>query len=458
MKPIYIVAVAVLIVATACSGASGKGQTLGPTNTTVPVTRPGYCNGAQLTSAETGVSPSAITVTTIADVQNGFRPGLFKSAWDGMKAWANYVNDHGGLACRQVVVNTVDSKLTGDDAKTGEAAACGNSLALVGTTALFLKDVSASENCKDKAGATTGLPDLATIQTDSVQQCSPLSFAVFPISGSCPYKGTGPRHYTMGRTAWDYYIKKFGPLHGTFTVAKDLPSTIESSIAVFRGANAAGISRDAEIGMSGTATQPDYTAVVNAIKQHNSTYATNGLDYKGTVLERKEAAAQGVNSVKAWDCTFQCYDKRLIEEGGPAMEGQYVWLGSLPFEDKGANAELDSFLKYDQTPDGFGLEAWLAGEEFARAVTDAIAAHNNDPNAITRADVLAAIRNMHDFTGGGLTPPLDIGNKKGSPCAVGVQVQNGKFVRVDPVQPGTFDCNNNATVEITIDPLAEYHG
>src|SRR5438874_7380655 len=84
----------------------------------------------------------------------------------------------------------------------------------------------------------------------------------------------------------------------------------------------------------------------------------NGLDYKGTVLMRKEAQVQGANSVKVWDCSLQCYDKRLIQEGGSAMEGQYVWLNFLPFEDKGSNAELDSFLKYTKNPEGFGAQAW----------------------------------------------------------------------------------------------------
>ena len=54
---------------------------------------------------------------------------------------------------------------------------------------------------------------------------------------------------------------------------------------------------------------------------------------------RKEAQVQGVNTVKVWDCSVQCYDKRLISEGGNAVEGQYVWLNFLPFEDKGSNAD-----------------------------------------------------------------------------------------------------------------------
>jgi hypothetical protein len=42
---------------------------------------------------------------------------------------------------------------------------------------------------------------------------------------------------------------------------------------------------------------------------------------------------------------------------------------------------------------------------------------------------------------------------------VGMQVQNGKFVRVDPVAPGTFDCDNNKPpLRFSIDAAKEYHG
>ena len=229
---------------------------------------------------------------------------------------------------------------------------------------------------------------------------------------------------------------------------------------IFRAENKMGIKSDAEFGESGSSIQTDYTQVAQALKSNNSTYGRNGLDYKGTVLMRKEAQVQGVNTVKVWDCSVQCYDKRLIQEGGAAVEGQYVWLNFLPFEDKGSNPTLDGFLKYDKTPDGFGAQAFIAGEIFARAVNDTLKANDGDPNSITRANLLTSVRNMHDFNAEGMAAPgIDVGNKVGSTCLVGMQVQNGKFVRIDPVKPGTFDCDNNKkAMALTIDAAKEYHG
>jgi hypothetical protein len=58
-----------------------------------------------------------------------------------------------------------------------------------------------------------------------------------------------------------------------------------------------------------------------------------------------------------------------------------------------------------------------------------------------------------------MVPKIDVGRKRGSPCLVGLQVQHGKFVRIDPVEAGTFDCIPESEVQtITIDPAKEYHG
>jgi Periplasmic binding protein len=447
-----------------CSGGStgggGGGQAFGG-GTTTTAKAPGDCS-RPLRSTEFGVSPTTITVTVLADVQNAFRPGLFKGSWTGVKAWSDYINSKGGLACRRVVVKEVDSKLSPTDSQNGVAAACNDSLALVGTTALFLQDVRTMNSCSDKAGKATGIPDIADLQTEAAQQCSPVSFPVLGSAGSCPYSGTGPRTFGVGHVQTDYYFHKLGmkDLHGVFVIPKDVPSTIASAMAIIRGFNKIGIKSDAEIGESGTAIQTDYTQVAQAMKVNHSNYARNDLDYKGSVLMRKEAQVQGVDTVKVWDCSVQCYDPRFILEGGSAVEGQYVWVNSLPLQDKGHNAELDALLARYPKPDGFGTEAWIAGEIFAQAVNDTVAAHGGDPNSLTRAHLLAAIRNMHAFDAGGMVPKIDVGRKRGSPCLVGLQVQNGKFVRIDPFEPGTFDCSRSeAPVQtITIDPAKEYHG
>jgi hypothetical protein len=101
---------------------------------------------------EVGVSATEIHIAVIADVDNAPAPGLFKGAVDGVKAGAAFLNSKeggGGLAGRKVVVDFYDSKLNPNEARNGTIQGCGNDLALVGTSALFLTQVDDIVNCVD---------------------------------------------------------------------------------------------------------------------------------------------------------------------------------------------------------------------------------------------------------------------------------------------------------------------
>jgi hypothetical protein len=453
-----ITAVMLLVVGlAACGGGTdvddGAG---GDSTTTTPEDDNDACEGVTLEASEVGVSPTDITITVTADTGSPLRPGLFQGSVDAVEAWAEAQNANGGLACRRVVVKAADSKLNPDDSRNSVSTACGDSLALVGTTALFLNDMAPIEGCKDKGGAATGLPDLAVLQTEPAQQCSPVSFAMLPGGASCPFT-EGERTYPYSTTAADYYFENHGDdLHGIYVVPRDLPSTIAASMPLFRGLQELGIESDGEFGASALGVQSDYTPFVVAMKNANSNFAQVGLDYKGTVYLRKEAATQGLNSDEiVWHCTTQCYDKRLISEGGTAVEGQYVWIAILPLEDAGANEELDRFIAAVDKPDGFGAQAWMAAEMFEKAVNDVVEA--DGPNGLTRAALLEAIRNTHDFDAGGMAPPTDIGGKKSQPCLVGLQVRNGEFVRVTPEEKGEFNCTGEGRT-ITLDAQAAFQG
>jgi hypothetical protein len=455
------IGLAVLLVAAGCGGGKkieNSSPTTAPSGGATTTSGPQVDCSGTLQATETGVTPKNITITVMADTGSTIRPGLFQGSVDGVKAWAKYQNAQGGLACRQIVVKTADSKLSPDDAKNGIATACGNSFAMVGTTALFLNDMTGAEQCKDKAGAATGLPEMPVLQTAAEEQCSPVSYSVLPAGSSCPYSGEGERTFHVGTTAFDYYLKKFpgdNALHGVWIIPADLPTTIASSMPGFRVSQQLGIGLDAEFGASGLSVQSAYTPFIQSMKQHKSTYARNGLDYKGTVFMRKEAQVQGVDTVKVWDCSVQCYDKRLLTEGGSAVEDQYVWLNVLPFEDKGHNDTLDTMLENNPKADGFGALAWVSGMLFARAVNDI--ATKDGPNALTRKALLDALSNVHDFDGGGFLPKIDVGARQGSVCLVGMQVKQGKFVRVDPSEPGKFDCSGKSQT-ITMDAQKEFKG
>ena len=109
-----------------------------------------------------------IHIAVIADVDNPFAPGLFKGAADGVKGAAKYINSKaggGGIAGRKLVVDFIDSHLNANDTRNGMITVCQNDYAMVGNFMLFLSNVDDEVNCKDQAGAATGIPDLASVAT-----------------------------------------------------------------------------------------------------------------------------------------------------------------------------------------------------------------------------------------------------------------------------------------------------
>jgi len=192
-----VLLVIVLIMSACSSGKKIGGGLTTSTSSPVSETTSDVCKTTTLTGTEVGVTPTTITVSVMADTGSQLRPGLFQGSVDAVEAWAKYINAKGGLACRQVVVKALDSKLSGDDAQNSVTTGCSSSLALVGTTALFLDNMVPAEHCKDKAGQPTGIPDLAVLQTYAAEQCSKISFAMIPSAASCPYNGSGVRNYKV---------------------------------------------------------------------------------------------------------------------------------------------------------------------------------------------------------------------------------------------------------------------
>src|SRR6476619_5857770 len=148
-------AAATTAASTATTASAGSDTTTGDTGggtATTAADIAAKCASEPLQATEVGITPTDITVEVMADVGSPLAPGLFQGSIDGVQAWAKNINANGGLACRQVKVRTFDSKLTPDDTTNGTIDACQNSLALVGSSSLFVLDPSALATCKDKTG------------------------------------------------------------------------------------------------------------------------------------------------------------------------------------------------------------------------------------------------------------------------------------------------------------------
>src|SRR5713101_10149190 len=115
---IALIATMVMVTAVASTVASAQGTAEKPT------------------ASEVGVTAKEIRIAVVADVDNQFSPGIFQGSVNGVKGWAKFVNAHGSLAKRKVVVDFIDSHLTSSDSRNAVIKACSEDFALVGTSAV----------------------------------------------------------------------------------------------------------------------------------------------------------------------------------------------------------------------------------------------------------------------------------------------------------------------------------
>ena len=219
--------------------------------------------------------------------------------------------------------------------------ACENDFALVGTAALFLTNVDDEVNCKDQAGAATGLPDISAGITGVPEACSPVSFPIFPPQLVCSTKDQHPQVYIGNQGGEKYLLKRHeNDLHGPMIVAHDTMAAQLTGQTLTAVASGAGITADQNVTRSARDPQSAYTAIINQMKIDNSNYAFSAVGVNGAIALRSEAQVQGLNDPHiVWECPIGCYDKAL-KANASVMDGEYIAMNFLPFEEASSNATL----------------------------------------------------------------------------------------------------------------------
>ena len=454
-KRVLCVLVALGLMAAACGRSGSDTQAEGESGgTPTTAAKNAKCEGVTLEATDTGVSADTITVQVMADTGSPLAPGLFQGNVDAMQAFEKYINENGGIGCRKLKVETWDSKLTPDEAKNGQLNACSNALAMVGGNSLFNPDVTTMDTCADSKGQPTGLANIAALANDVNEQCSLHSFIIQGTAEPCTADGkpiTGSREFLAFTGQLDFYKTVSPELTGLFMVPGDLPTTVQSATYQVVAQEEHGVDWKGVVKVSGRDEQSAYTPRVQIAKNNNVTYVYNGSNDVAMTSMRREAAAQGLTSVKVWACSLACYTDKFIAAGAD-VEGTYAWMQFLPFEDKGSNDELDTYLKYNSQPVSWGAQAWQAAVLMQDAIDKIV--DTDGPNAITRASFLAALNGIDSFDAHGWMGPKD---PKGgfSDCMVVLQMGASGFERAQPTEPGKLDCNPSYVSKVTLDPVVE---
>ena len=405
-------------------------------------------------ATEVGVSPTTIRIAVVTDVDNPIVPGVLQGIVDGTQAAGKYINATGGIGGRKIQVDFIDSHLNPNEARNAIIKACQEDFALVGTGALLLSTVQDETGCADKTGAATGLPDIGALDTYIPQACSPVSFPFAPASIDCSTVTAHPQTYRGNEGDAKYLLKQNKDLHGSYSIAVDSPSVSLSSHVLTHTYQDAGIKSDKDWSVTGSAPQSTYTPIIQQMKADGSNYALSLQAVNGVVQERQEATLQGFTDPKVvWECTFACYYAKVFTDAGSAVDGEYIPLAFLPYDEAKSNPTVKNVVKYvgKDKLTGFAELGFSSGLLFQQAAKAVVA--KNGPNGLTRANLLTALKGITDFNAGGMIGTTNIAQKIPSKCFMLEQWKGGKYIRVYPKKAGTFDCKASNAVSFQLDLL-----
>jgi ABC-type branched-subunit amino acid transport system substrate-binding protein len=407
----------------AATGAGAPAAAAGATSAAAPCGANGNLapSGGNGGATATGVTSSTIEVGNIASI-SGVAPGLTQSAQQATEAWAAYVNSTGGICGRQVKVQPFDD---GNDSGTNYAdaqQACSADFAMVGNASGF-DDGSA------QAVGACGIPTMAAEVSTAAAGNTADIFGASP--GNAHYWALGPANYL--KSTYPNAITKAAMIYlnvsATQTQAADEVAAYTSDGFHY------------VYNTSTTPTNANYAANVQAMQSAGAQYVTEYSD--ASSAERLLQAMQQANyAPQVVDWFSEEYSPQFVQQTTPESNGDLVLMSATAaYSEASVNPGLqlmETWMNrvapgYHQ--DIFAMLAWSAGLAFEQA------AKAVGPD-LTRAALISKLQGITSWTGGGVTPPVNIGQKIPSKCFFYMKIENGGFQRVYPSAPNTYDCNS----------------
>jgi ABC-type branched-subunit amino acid transport system substrate-binding protein len=399
------------------------------TGTAAPAAGAGAC-GAQGNQAPaagnggataTGVTATTISVGNIASI-SGIAPGLTQSAQQATEAWAAYVNSTGGICGRQIKVTPYDD---GNDSGTNYSdaqQACSSDFAMVGNASGF-------DDGGAQAVTACSIPDMAAEISTAAAGTTADIFGASP--GNAHYWSLGPANY----------------LKATYPNAITKAAMIYLNVSATQTQAAHEVAAYESVGFkyvydqSTTPTNANYAANVQAMQSAGAQYVTEYSDASSAV--RLLQSMQDANyAPQVVDWFSEEYSPQFIQQTSPESNGDLVLMSATDaYEEASSNPGMqlmETWLNrvapgYHQ--DIFAILAWSAGLAFEQA------AKAVGPD-LTRPALISQIQQITNWTGGGITPPVNIGGKIPSKCFAYFKISGSAFTRVYPTAPNTFDCNS----------------
>jgi ABC-type branched-subunit amino acid transport system substrate-binding protein len=364
-----------------------------------------------------GVTADTIKIAVISD-KSGQVKVPTASIEESMKAFVKFCNDFGGINGRKLELKPIDSKLFSHLEATKEACAAGV-FAIVGSG-------SVTDNQGAQAMVDCGLIEVPAYAVTAAKSLS--DNVVMPLPNPTNEFNIGPAKWIKDK--YPDAIKKSAILHG------DIEAVNVQAARVIEAYKSQGFKFTYD--KKTAVIQENYASEVRAMKDKGIKYVTMVSATQEVVKLLHDMKTQGFEP-EVVDLGQQYYDPELLAE--PGAEGALVQLNTVPFEEEEDSKALQAYrAAYEQVgtdvkATSLGVQSFSAGLLFATAVKAA-------GDDLTRENVLAELRKIDDWDGGGLHFPGHAGTNAVSTCFMYSEVKGGKFVRLHPKKATTFDCKS----------------
>jgi hypothetical protein len=276
-----------------------------------------------------------------------------------------------------------------------------------------------------------GIPDMAAENSTAAAGTTADIFGASP--GNAHYWGLGPANY----------------LKATYPNAITKAAMIYLNVSATQTQAAHEVAAYSSVGFhyvyntSTTPTNANYAANVQAMQSAGAQYVTEYSD--ASSAERLLQAMQQANyAPQVVDWFSEEYSPQFAQQTAPESNGDLVLMtATAAYEEAGGNPGVQLMESWMNRVapgyhhDIFAMLAWSAGLAFEQA------AKQVGP-ALTRAALISKIQGITQWTGGGVTPPVNIGGKVPSSCFFYVKIENGAFSRVYPTAPARTSSTRSA--------------
>jgi ABC-type branched-subunit amino acid transport system substrate-binding protein len=356
-----------------------------------------------------GITNSTITIANSADL-SGPVPQLFKSAQTAVTAFAAYFNSTSSICGRKLKVKGLDSATSESGDQQASSTACSSAFAMVGSMGAF--DAGGADTVKN-----CGIPDLRAASTETGRQRTPVTFGAYSLSTSeIP---VAPFNYF--KTLGDAYK------HAAFVYLNAGASSLNAK-SFIAGEEKMGFKFIYQQAINVAGGLIPYDSYAQKMADAGVKY----VQYIGAAApyaQQLKAAIdkKGFKPIFVMDPT--AYDTHYTSAGS-TVNGTYVFIAGPLFEEANRNPQLATYLQWLQRTSGgsptfFGTYAWSAAALFTQLALQL-------GGKLTRASLLAALSQVHNFTNNGMVPPQDVAGKHTPKCLSVIQYNGGKWARKTP--------------------------